>query len=47
LLIRSRISNEGISPPLAAVNWSLFEMPHFIKQRRMMLSIKELAEADA
>ena len=44
VLIRSTISNEQISPPLAALNWGLFEMPHFIMQRRMLLSIKELAE---
>jgi hypothetical protein len=43
-LVRSTISNERISPPLAAINWSLFEMPHFIMQRRMLLRIKELAE---
>jgi hypothetical protein len=47
LVIRSTISNERISPSLAAINWSLFEMPHLIMQRRMMLSIKELAEANA
>jgi len=29
---------------LDALNFSAFELPHFIMQRRMMLRIKELAE---
>jgi hypothetical protein len=44
LLIRSTISNARIPVTLAAVNWTAFEMPHFIMQRRMLLRIKELAE---
>jgi hypothetical protein len=33
-----------LSVVAAAVNFSAFELPHFIMQRRMMLRIKELAE---
>ena len=44
LLIRSTISNERIPTWAAAANLTLFELPHFIMQRRMMLGIKERAE---
>jgi hypothetical protein len=44
LLIRSTISNERIPVTLAAINWTAFEMPHFIMQRRLLLQIKALAE---
>jgi hypothetical protein len=44
LLIRSTISNERIPTWAAAMNLTLFELPHFIMQRRMMLGIKERAE---
>ena len=43
-LIRSQISNERIPAWAAALNFTAFELPHFIMQRRMMLNIKELAE---
>ena len=43
-LIRSQISNEQIPAWAAAINFTAFELPHFIMQRRMMLNIKELAE---
>jgi hypothetical protein len=43
-VIRSTISNRAIPVWAAAVNFSAFELPHFIMQRRMMLRIKELAE---
>ena len=43
-VIRSTISTRAIPVWAAAVNFSAFELPHFIMQRRMMLRIKELAE---
>jgi hypothetical protein len=43
-LIRSTISSPEIPVWAAALNLTAFELPHFIMQRRMMLSIKELAE---
>lgn len=46
-LIRSTISNPEIPVWAASVNFIAFELPHFIMQRRMMLSIKELAERQA
>ena len=43
-IIRSTISN-GRTPVWASVaNFMGFELPHFVMQRRMMLTIKELAE---
>jgi hypothetical protein len=42
--VRSTISHERISAPAAALNFTLFELPHFIMQRRMLLGIKSLAE---
>jgi hypothetical protein len=47
LLIRSTISNERIPAWAAAINFTAFELPHFIMQRRMMLGIKERAERAA
>ena len=44
LLIRSTISHERIPAWAAAMNLTLFELPHFIMQRRMLLGIKGLAE---
>ena len=44
LLIRSTISNDHIPAWAAAVNLTLFELPHFIMQRRMLLGIKALSE---
>jgi hypothetical protein len=46
-LIRSTISNERIPAWAAAINFTAFELPHFIMQRRMMLGIKERAERAA
>jgi hypothetical protein len=46
-VIRSTISNRAIPVWAAAINFSAFELPHFIMQRRMMLRIKELAEGGA
>ena len=43
-LIRSTISNERIPAWLAGFNLAAFELPHFIMQRRMMLTLKALAE---
>ncbi len=44
LLIRSTISHERIPAWAAAMNLMLFELPHFIMQRRMLLGIRSLAE---
>ena len=44
LLIRSTISHERIPAWAAALNLTLFELPHFIMQRRMLVGIKTLAE---
>jgi hypothetical protein len=44
LLIRSTISHDRIPAWAAALNFTLFELPHFIMQRRMLLGIKSLAE---
>jgi hypothetical protein len=44
LLIRSTISNERIPAWAAGINLAAFELPHFIMQRRMMLTLKSLAE---
>jgi hypothetical protein len=46
-IIRSTISNERIPVWASAVNLVAFELPHFIMQRKMMLTIKALAERDA
>jgi hypothetical protein len=44
LLIRSTVTHERIPVWAAAFNFTAFELPHFIMQRRMMLNIKALAE---
>ena len=44
-LVRSTFSNEHVPVWIAALNFSAFELPHFIMQRRMMLNIKSLSEA--
>jgi hypothetical protein len=43
-IIRSTISNREIPIWASALNMITFQLPHFIMQRRMMLTIKELAE---
>lgn len=45
--IRSTISHERIPAWLAAINFTAFELPHFIMQRQMMLGIKARAERTA
>ena len=45
LLIRSTFSDDNMPAWAAALNMTAFELPHFIMQRRMMLNIKQLAEA--
>ena len=47
LLVRSTMSNDRIPAWAAALNLTAFQLPHFIMQRRMLLGIKERAEADA
>jgi uncharacterized protein YndB with AHSA1/START domain len=44
LVIRSTISQERIPAWAAALNLTLFELPHFIMQRKMMLTIKAQSE---
>ena len=44
-LVRSTVSNDHVPVWIAALNFSAFELPHFIMQRRMMLTIKSLSEA--
>jgi hypothetical protein len=46
-LIRSTISNARIPAWAAPLDMVAFQLPHFIMQRRMMLSIKALAETHA
>ena len=43
-IIRSTMSNRRIPVWASAVNLVTFQLPHFIMQRRMMLTIKALAE---
>jgi hypothetical protein len=43
-IIRSTISNRRIPVWASVINMVTFQLPHFIMQRRMMLTIKELAE---
>ena len=44
-LIRSTISNARIPAWAAPLDMVAFQLPHFIMQSRMMLTIKALAEA--
>jgi hypothetical protein len=44
LLIRSTVSHERIPAWAAALNLTAFELPHFIMQRKMMLTIKARSE---
>lgn len=46
-IIRSTITNPRIPVWAAMLNFGVFEVPHFIMERRMMLTIKALAERDA
>jgi hypothetical protein len=43
-IIRSMISHREIPVWASALNLMTFELPHFIMERRMMLTIKALAE---
>jgi uncharacterized protein YndB with AHSA1/START domain len=46
-IIRSTIGNKETPAWAAALDVMTFELPHFIMERRMMLTIKELAEKHA
>ncbi len=46
-IIRTSIGDPATPPWLAALDMVAFELPHFIMERRMMLEIKTLAEANA
>ena len=43
-IIRSRTGDRTISVWESALNWTTFELPHFIQERRLMLTVKRLAE---
>jgi hypothetical protein len=43
-IIRSTVSNRRLPVWASALNFAAFELPHFIMERRMMLTIKRLAE---
>jgi hypothetical protein len=43
-IIRSTITNRRISVWASVLNFCAFQVPHFVMQRRMMLTIKSLAE---
>jgi uncharacterized protein YndB with AHSA1/START domain len=43
-IVRSTITNPRIPVWAAVLNMGAFELPHFIMERRMMLTIKALAE---
>ena len=43
-IIRSTISNRNIPVWASVLNFTTFELPHFIMERHMMLTIKALAE---
>jgi len=44
-IIRTNVGNENTAAWAAAFDMMAFELPHFIMERRMMLRIKRLAEA--
>ena len=46
-IVRSTITNPRIPVWAAVLNMGVFELPHFIMERRMMLTIKALAERPA
>lgn len=46
-IIRSKMGNERVPAWMAALDMMAFETPHFIMERKMMLRIKSLAEAEA
>ena len=46
-IIRTKVGDERMPPWIAALDMMAFETPHFIMERRMMLRIKSLAEANA
>ena len=47
LLVRSTIGGPDTPVWAAAMTFSLFELPHFIMERKMLLTIKDLAERRA
>lgn len=44
MIIRSRVGDRQIPVWSSVLNWTTFEVPHFIEERRLMLTIKRLAE---
>ena len=46
-IVRSTITNPRIPVWAAVLNMGAFELPHFIMERRMMLTIKDLSEQAA
>ncbi len=47
LIIRTKVGNSSIPAWAAALDMMVFELPHFIMERRMLLRIKALAESNA
>lgn len=45
-IVRSTVSNRAIPVWASVANMLAFQMPHFVMERRMMLTIKQLAERD-
>lgn len=43
-IIRSRIGDRRMPVWASALNWTTFGVPHFIEERRLMLTIKRLSE---
>ena len=46
-IVRSTITNPGFPVRAAVLNLGVFELPHFIMERRMLLTIEALAEQPA
>lgn len=46
-IIRTHVGHQAIPAWAAALDMMAFELPHFIMERRMMLTIKSLAETKA
>jgi hypothetical protein len=43
-IIRSRAGHRGLSVWDSTLNWTTYELPHFVQERRLMLTIKRQAE---
>jgi hypothetical protein len=43
-IVRSRVGERHLPVWESALNWTTFGLPHFLQERRLMLSVKRLAE---